>query len=430
MYSGRLRGRGLLFYGWVIVAVTFLTQFVAVGTTFYSFGILQKPLTEDLGGSRLAVGAAMPLLMIVVGLAGPFIGRAVDRGSIRAVMLLGVGALSAGFLALSRVEELWQFYLVFGLVISLGMALVGGIANTALVAAWFVRRRGAALGISQVGTTISGMVMAYAASWLIAELGWRGTAVVYGVAPIVLLLPVVWFLVVSRPEDRQLRPDGGAHRHEEHDPPSPTAWTLGRVLRERTIWLIALVVGLSFAGTTAVILQIYPHATDLGYSASQAAAVLSVMAGTGALGKPLFGWLADRYDRRGCMWSALLLQALGLVGIINAGTHMSLLGSGALFGLGFGGVLPLWGVLVGAAYGREEFGRILGLMSPMMIPFETLGIPFAGWVFDRTGSYNGAFLTFLSLYAIAAVVLVFLRLPAQATLEARERLPDLLEHVD
>ena len=419
-----------MFYGWVIVAVTFLTQFVAVGSTFYSFGVLQKPFAEDLGGSRMAVGAAMPLMMIVVGLAGPFIGRAIHRGSIRAVMLLGVGALSAGFLALSRVEELWQFYLVFGLVISLGMALVGGIANTALVATWFVWRRGTALGISQIGTTISGMVTAYAASWLVAELGWRGTAVVYGVAPLALLLPVVWFLVVARPEDRQLRPDGGAHRHGEHEPPSPTAWTFGRVLRERTIWLIALVVGLSFAGTTAVILQIYPHVTDLGYSASQAAAVLSVMAGTGALGKILFGWLADRYDRRGCMWGAILFQVLGLVGIINAGTHVSLLGSGALFGLGFGGVLPLWGVLLGAAYGRAEFGRILGLMSPMMIPFETLGIPFAGWVFDRTGSYNGAFLTFLGLYAIAAVALVFLRLPARATLKARERLPDLLEHVD
>ena len=76
--------------------------------------------------------------------------------------------------------------------------------------------------------------------------------------------------------------------------------------------------------------------------------------------------------------------------------------------------MPLWGVLLGAIYGREDFARILGLMAPMMIPFETLGIPFAGWVFDRTGSYDGAFLTFLSLYALSAVLLAFLRLPAHA----------------
>ncbi len=407
-----------MFYGWVIVAVTFLTQFVTVGTVFYSYGVLLKPLADDLGGSRLAVGSALPLTMIVVGLAGPSIGRAVDRGSIRAVLLLGAAALSAGFLALSRVAELWQFYLVFGLLISLGMALLGGIANTALVAAWFVRRRGTALGISQIGVSISGMVMAYVTSWLVVLVGWRGTAVAFGVVPIVVLMPLIWSLVVSRPEDRQLQPDGGPRRPREPEAPvARTAWTIGRALRERSIWIIALVVGLNFAGTSTVILQIYPHATDLGYSATQAATVLSVMAGMAALGKPLFGWLADRYDRRGCMWGAIVFQAIGLYGIMNAATHVSLLGSGALFGLGYGGVLPLWGVLLGALYGREEFGRIIGLMGPMMIPFQTLGIPFAGWVFDRTGSYDGAFLTFLGLYAASALMLGFLRLPAHATLE-------------
>ncbi len=407
-----------MFYGWVIVAVTFLTQFVTVGTVFYSYGVLLKPLADDLGGSRLAVGSALPLTMIVVGLAGPSIGRAVDRGSIRAVLLLGAAALSAGFLALSRVAELWQFYLVFGLLISLGMALLGGIANTALVAAWFVRRRGTALGISQIGVSISGMVMAYVTSWLVVLVGWRGTAVAFGVVPIVVLMPLIWSLVVSRPEDRQLQPDGGPRRPREPEAPiARTEWTIGRALRERSVWIIALVVGLNFAGTSTVILQIYPHATDLGYSATQAATVLSVMAGMAALGKPLFGWLADRYDRRGCMWGAIVFQAIGLYGIMNAATHVSLLGSGALFGLGYGGVLPLWGVLLCALYGREEFGRIIGLMGPMMIPFQTLGIPFAGWVFDRTGSYDGAFLTFLGLYAASALMLGFLRLPAHATLE-------------
>ncbi len=409
-----------MFYGWVIVAVTFLTQFVTVGSVFYSYGVLLKPLADDLGGSRLAVGAGLPLTLIVVGVAGPFIGRAVDRGSIRAVLLLGAAALSVGFLALSRVSELWQFYLVFGLLISLGMALLGGIANTALVAAWFVRRRGTALGISQIGVSSSGMVMAYVTSWLVVEVGWRGTAVAFGVVPIVVLMPLVWFLVVSRPEDRQLRPDGGPRPPVEPAAPDPierTAWTIGRAVRERSVWIIALVIGLNFAGTSAVILQIYPHTTDLGYSATQAATVLSVMAGMGALGKPLFGWLADRYDRRGCMWGTIVLQAIGLLGIMNATTYVSLLGSGALFGLGYGGILPLWGVLLGALYGREEFGRVMGLMGPMMIPFQTLGIPFAGWVFDRTGSYDNAFLTFLGLYAASALILALLRVPAHATRE-------------
>ncbi len=410
-----------MFYGWVIVAVTFVTQFVVIGTVFYSYGVLFKPLVEDLGGSRLAVASALPLSFIVVGLAAPFVGRAIDRGAIRAVMLLGAVALSGGFFALSRVSNLWQFYVAFGLFIALGLALIGGISNTALVATWFVRRRGTALGISQIGVSLSGMVMAFVASWLVAEIGWRGASNVFGVVPLLVVVPITWFFVVSRPEDRQLHPDGDPQAagqavgtSEAHE---DTSWTTGRALRERSVWIIAIVVGLNFAGNTAVILQIYPHATDLGFSATQAASVLSVMAGMAALGKPTFGWLGDHYDRRGCMWLAIGLQSSGLLGIMNAPTHISLVVAGALFGLGYGGILPLWGVLLGAIYGRLVFGRIIGLMGPMMIPFQTLGIPFAGWVFDTTGSYNTAFATFLGLYAAAAAILTFLRVPALAARE-------------
>ncbi|MEE9282092.1 MAG: MFS transporter [Myxococcota bacterium] len=404
-----------IFYGWVIVAVTFLTQFVTIGTVFYAYGILLKPLVEDLGSSRLAVVSALPLTFIVVGCAGPLVGRAVDRGYIRSVMLLGSLALGAGFLGLSRVVELWQFYLVFGLGVAVGMALLGGLSNTALVANWFVRRRGTALGISQIGVSASGMVMAYVASWLVAEVGWRGTAGVFGIVPLLFLTPLIGFLVVSRPEDRGLHPDGDARAPVSELGPREAQgdadWTVGRALRERSVWIIAIVVGLNFSGNTAVILQIYPHATDLGHSAGQAASVLAAMAGLAALGKPLFGWLGDRIDRRACMWLAIGLQGLGLAGIMSASTHPALLAAGALFGLGYGGILPLWGVLLGAVYGRRVFGRIMGLMGPMMIPFQTLGIPFAGWVFDRTGSYQGAFATFLGLYAASALILGFLRIP-------------------
>jgi hypothetical protein len=117
------------------------------------------------------------------------------------------------------------------------------------------------------------------------------------------------------------------------------------------------------------------------------------------------------------MWLAIGLQISGLLGIMNAPTHLSLVAAGALFGLGYGGILPLWGVLLGALYGRLVFGRIIGLMGPMMIPFQTLGIPFAGWVFDTTGSYNAAFATFLGLYATAALILTLLRVPAIAAQE-------------
>jgi MFS family permease len=405
-----------VFYGWIIVAVTFLTQFVVMGTVFYSFGVLMKPVAAEFAGdSRLGVSLAVPLMFLVFGLASPFIGREVDRRPIRWLMLAGGGFLAVGFLALSRAGSLWEFYLAFGVVLALAMALLGGLPNTALVANWFIRRRGTALGISQVGVSISGMVMAYVTSWLVGAFGWRSTALVFALAPAALLAPLIATLVIDRPEDRGLRPDGDqmpdtastALAGESAD----SEWATAHALREPSLWLIALVIGLCFASNGAVILGIYPHATDIGYSETQAAAVLSVMAGAAALGKPLFGWLADHAPKRGATWLSIAVQFGGLVMIMFAPSHPTLVGAAALFGLGYGGVLPLWGVLVGAIYGRRVFGRIMGLMGPMMIPFEVLGIPFAAWVFDRTGSYDQAFASFLGLYALAALLLAFLRVP-------------------
>jgi MFS family permease len=405
-----------VFYGWVIVAITFLTQFAVMGTVFYSFGVLMKPLAAEVGGdSRLGVSLAVPLMFAVVGLVSPFVGREVDRRPIRWLMLAGAGLLAVGFLGLSRATSLWEFYLAFGVALALAMALLGGLPNTALVANWFIRRRGTALGISQVGVSISGMVMAYVTSWLVGAYGWRGTSVVFALAPVAVLAPLIALLVIDRPEDRGLGPDGDALSTSAASAPvaggADSDWTAARALREPSLWMIALVIGLCFASNGAVILGIYPHATDIGYSDAQAAAVLSVMAGAAALGKPIFGWLADHAPRRGATWLSISLQFGGLVMIMYAPSHLALVIASALFGLGYGGVMPLWGVLVGAIYGRRVFGRIMGLMGPLLIPFEVLGIPFAAWVFDRTGSYDSAFATFLGLYALAALLLVFLRLP-------------------
>jgi MFS family permease len=438
-FSAEPRPPARLFYGWIIVGLTFFTQFVVLGTVFYSYGILFKPITQDLGTSRLGVGLALPVVMSVAGLIGPFVGREVDRRSIRGLMLIGVVALSAGFLCLARVQNLWQFYLAFGGLVAVGMALLGGLPNTALVANWFIRRRGTALGISQIGVSLSGMVMAYVTTWLVGEYGWRTTANVFGIAPLVILAPLIALVVVNRPEDRGLRPDGDATHGGDGSAAQLSAaataaaaaaaveWPARRALRERNLWILALVVGLSFAGNSAVILQIYPHVTDLGYSATQAATVLSVMAGMTALGKPSFGWLADHASKRGAMWLTLALQILGLSLVMLAPSHLALVGAAALFGFGYGGVLPLWGVLLGAVFGRLVFGRVMGLMGPLMIPFQMFGIPFAAWVFDWTGSYQGAFATFLGLYATSAVVLCFLQLPEVEPDLALQGVPDALD---
>ena len=307
--------------------------------------------------------------------------------------------------------------------------MLGGLPGSTLVANWFIRGRGMALGIATVGISMSGLIMAPVATQLIAGIGWQETFVIYALIVVVVILPAVWLVIVNRPEDMGLRPDGLAPGDPivPEDAPEPVLplaagdqmtdhaahldWSALGTLKDANFWMITLAIGLNFCANGAILTHIIPHATDLGYTPTRAAFVLSACAGMGVVGKILFGWITDRVDKRLALWLAVGLQASGVALIIGATDYSALLMAGGVFGLGMGGLVPIWGTLVGSAFGRHAFGRVMGLMSPCMLPVMSFGVPFAGYVFDRTGNYDVAFRTFLFIYAASAMMLVFLRLP-------------------
>ncbi len=435
------RASNRLFYGWNIVGVAFVSLFISVGFSFYSYGALFKALADEFGGSRLGVGLGSTLLFTTTGLLAPWLGHQIDRRSIRKMMTLGAVVTAVGFFAVSQIRELWQFYAVFATLVALGLALLGQLPSSALVSNWFVRKRGIALGIATMGVSLSGMVMAPSATLLIEAVGWRGTFQVFSVLTLLVVTPVTWFFIVDRPEDIDLLPDGRrrppTHEQEEEAEAEELPLSLGepmlelpaeeddenppeerRIHRDRNFWVIAVAIALNFCGNGALLTHLIPHATDLGFTAARSALILSLAAGVGALGKILFGWIADHTDLRVAMWIATALQTIALLRLLTLMSDPSwnaMLGAGAIFGLGMGGIVPLWGSLVGAAFGRRSFGRAMGLMSPVMLPIQLLGVPFTGWIFDHFGTYRPAFMTLVGVYLAAMSTLLLLRLPDRGT---------------
>ncbi len=416
-----------MFYGWRIVAVAFVAHFVSVGFVFYSYGVFFKALAAEFGGSRLGVSLGLALMNVAGAVVSPLLGRVLDHGSIRHVMALGSLLLATGFVLFSQITALWQFYALLATFFALGSPMLGGLAGSTLVSNWFVERRGTALGIAATGISFSGLVMAPAATALIAGIGWRPSLLLYA-ALTLLLLPLVWWLVVNRPEDLGLAPDGFALPHlvtgRADEPMLPLApgdqltdhakrfeWSARGVFADPNFWVMALAVALNFCANGAMLTHVIPHATDIGYDPLSASYVLSTMAGCGVIGKVGFGWLADQMSKRAAFWLASGLQAIGTAGVLVATSYSALIAAAAVFGVGMGGLVPLWGALLGAAFGRASFGRVMGLMSPVMVPIQSAGIPFAGLVFDRNGSYEFAFAVFVGLYLASIAVLGFLRLP-------------------
>ena len=394
--------------GMTIVGLTFVLQFVAMGTSYYAFGVYLKDLPNLLDTSRFYVSLALTLQSIVIGLSGPIIGRALAERSIRGLLLTGCALMSIGFWLLSWASELWHIYVAFGLVVSTGQCLLGSLPSNTLVANWFDKNRGTALGISQFGLTISGAVVVPLTTWLVLQGGLAYAFRIYAIAIPLVLVPLILKFAIKRPEEIGAYPDGVSPDKATQQQASDTSsedWTVKRALGDRSIWLLALIVGPCFLSIGAVLITLPSYGTDLGLSALQAAGVVSWATLLGAFAKPLFGALADRFNTKLVVAGSILLQSLGVCLLLVAENYFTLVLSGLCFGLGYGGMATLWAVLIGELHGRLVFSRVMGAMSPMIMPFNIVGLPFANLVFGWTGSYAPAYATLLFGYAVSLTAL-------------------------
>lgn len=417
-----------MFYGWKIVGVTFITLFISVGFIFYSYSIFFGALLEEFESSRFGVSMGLAIMNVSMGAVAIFIGKAVDNYSIKKLMVSGAFLMSVGFLLAAQITELWQFYVILATFLGFGAAFIGMIPSQTLVSNWFIRKRGTALGISTMGVSASGMVMALVSAWLIEEIGWRYTFIVYGLITTGVLAPLIWIFAKNRPEDIGLYPDGesspyalppgtplaseGAFETDDQkvsDTLEHHSWTIMQVITNVNFWAITITMSLNMHCIGAVLTHMNQLGLDFGLSTYQAAALLSLSAGVGVVGKVMFGWIADHTDTRRAVWLSTTLQFIGVLILMKSSTYLGMQIGVAFFGFGMGGVVPLWGSLIGEVFGRENFGSIMGIMTPCMLPIQVSGVPLAGYIYDQTGSYQNAFLLFLFVYAASILTLLMLK---------------------
>ncbi len=224
-----------------MVAVAFFVDFVAVGFFFYSYGVFFKAIAAEFGDSRLGVALGLTVTSAVGAFAAPVVGRALDRFPLRRVIGVGATSMAIGFLGLSLVRTPLEFYLVLGLFIGFGASSMGNLATSKLVSNWFDQRRGTALGIAATGVSLSGVIMPYVSAEIIDAYGWRNGFMVYGFFTFLVVVPLVLRLVVSRPEDIGMLPDGALHLdvpHQDTPAPKPPRLSMRVVARERNFWVI------------------------------------------------------------------------------------------------------------------------------------------------------------------------------------------------
>jgi sugar phosphate permease len=403
-----------VFYGWSVVASLATIMFLSAGLGFYSLGVFIVPFEEEFGWSRGQVSLGIAMATIVSGVMGPFVGMAVERFGARTVLAAGATGMGICFASLGLTWSLVYLYAMFGLmaVWRAGLMLV---PVSQIVANWFQRRRGLAMGITTTGIGFGGLVMAPLCKILISSAGWRFTFFVMGMAIVAVALPLILLVIRQHPADRGLLPDGvsaeaGPAGSDPGSRPQPDAqaerWSISEAILTRAFIMTTAAIGLGFASVGAVLLHTSPFMEDRGLAPEVAGLVLGLVAGMGVLGKVSSGYLADRLPPHRVLAGVFLMEAVGLTVLISTDSTVGVAAFVLIFGLSMGAVVALQPMVVLHYFGLSSVATIVGAMMAFASVFMAAGPVFAGFMHDLLGNYSLAYLVFISVDCIASLLVL------------------------
>ena len=393
-------------YTWVILAAGFAALFVNSGSRF-AFGLVLKPMTEDLGWSRSELSLAATTFFTVSALAMPVLGRVVDRGSLRATMAICALTAGVGIGLMGFAQSLWQVFALYGLVFAVGNAGTSVSMIGVLVSRWFTRRRGFANSAAISGNAAGQLVIITLLASFLGSLRWRGAFLALGAANLALA-PLLLAFVRSRPAAESSTKDTNIGTGEIETSETPAQ---AQLARSRQLWLLAAVYAICGFQDFFVATHVVAFADDKGVPGWLAGNLLAVMGLLGVAGVLLAGALSDRY---GAGWPTLFsfVMRVGIFALILLfqGT-VGVVAFAVLYGFTFLMTAPLVIVFVGNIFGSSRMGAISGALNMAHQVFGGLGALVGALMFDAWGGYDGAFALMLALSAAAAA----------ATLGVRER---------
>ena len=390
-----------VFYGWWIVAAAFLTLALTVGIPFYGMPFFYDHFQHAFGWTRGQVTSGIGIATV---LALPVGGLILPRFTPRQLLIFGVALLSASLVGFSFLQGSIAIYYLMWVLFMLGYLCAGPIPHQVLIARWFVKDRGTAMGISYLGLGLGGAIsQKFVLMPLIERLGWRGALLTTGLA-LLALIPFVLAVVRNWPEDCGLLPYGGTATVA----PNPTSFRT--LLSSASFWLLAIGSCASIGAIGSVNQHMKLLFLDAGLSAGVTANTTFIMLISSLLGRMIMGWLADRMPKKYVMIASYILIAAPLPLLFVAGRPSVPVLFGALFGFGLGADYMLIPLMAAELFGTHSLARVMGVLLPVNSITQTVCPLLAGALYTSTGNYRSALIFIIALAVAGAGAICFLPL--------------------
>ena len=390
-------------YGWVIVGAGALMGCVAIGAMF-SLAVFLQPMSDATGWSRTGISSAMTLDFLTMGVAAFGWGILTDRFGPRIVVLAGAILLGLGLALASRATSLLEFQIIYGVVVGVAAGAVFA-PMIATVTGWFEERRSLAVSLVSAGMGVAPMTISPFASWLIESYDWRTALLVIAVMAWLLLIPAA--LLVRRPPPASsaaasMPAEGGE------------GMTVAQALRSPQFIVLAVTFFFCCAAHSGPIFHTVSYALTCGLSAMTAVTIYSVEGLAGLGGRILFGLLGDKFGARRIVVLGLMVQALGAGSYYFTREIGEFYAVAILFGMAYGGVMPLYAVIAREYFPMRIMGTVFGAAAMISSLGMALGPAVGGWIFDTFNGYGFLYIASFGMgLAAVATALAFPPLPVR-----------------
>ncbi len=396
------------FLPWLVALAGLTVLMVSNGMVISGITAFDESLIGQFGWARGDLKLRDLITLVGTGLIAPFIGIAIDRFGVRALLAVGSLMLAGGYLAYAQVSTLEHVYLIH-LMFAAALVASGVNVSVIMVSAWFVTHRGAAVGLVLVGTSVGGVLFPPLITGLIAQFGWRAAFQLMALAPTLVLLVAI-FLARSPQHFGVHALGAGSVAGDARAHGDPDDLTLPQALRTTSFWALVLVAALSFYCMLGVISSLRLHLMDLGADSAAASRGFAWMMSMALAGKLLFGLLADRLNQRLVLLVnlAVMLGGAFLLAATDAGQTLA---ATTLFGLGWGGLFTLIQLQAINNFGLTHAGKILGVITLIDASSGGLGAWLTNQLFAREQSYALSYQLMVVLMGVALVAAFAVRRP-------------------